>query len=239
MIQEEVGIGLERARTAPATGGLFEMDQRVIQRGGGVLWMLSCGRAKGGDPSRMIGISLDITERKRMEAVLRARLQAAVDLFGLGLYAWDPRDLTWDARVKSIWRLPPDAVVDYAIWRAGVHPEDLARVEAAIAACTDPGGGGVYHLEYRVRGADGVEGWAATRGRTVFQHGRRWSRLMAPRSTSRRPSGRKKRCARAMSAFASSRSIPRRCRHARQAERADTGMSSTGQRSRAQGTGLH
>jgi len=59
MIQEEVGISLERARTALATGGLFEMDQRVVQRGGGVLWMLSCGRAKGDDPRRMIGISLD------------------------------------------------------------------------------------------------------------------------------------------------------------------------------------
>jgi len=112
-----------------------------------------------------------------MDAVLgesESRLQAAVDLLGLGLYAWDPQTdgLTWDARVKAIWGLPPDAVVDYAIWRAGVHPEDLARVDAAIAACTDPGGDGVYHLEYRVRGADGVERWATTRGRTVFQDGR-------------------------------------------------------------------
>ena len=57
------------------------------------------------------------------------------------------------------------------MWRAGVHPDDLARVEAAIQQCADPRGDGVYDIEYRVIGkTDGVERWIATRGKTHFEN---------------------------------------------------------------------
>jgi len=57
------------------------------------------------------------------------------------------------------------------VWRAGVHPDDLARVEAAIERCADPRGDGVYDIEYRVIGKmDGVERWIATRGQTNFEN---------------------------------------------------------------------
>jgi PAS domain S-box-containing protein len=104
-----------------------------------------------------------------------ARLQAAVDLVGLARYAWNPQTnaLDWDARLKGIWGLPADAEVTYDIWRRGVHPDDLDRVEAAIALCTDPRHDGIYDMEYRVIGlGDGVERWIHTRGQTYFQNGR-------------------------------------------------------------------
>src|ERR1700738_764691 len=115
----------------------------------------------------MIGISFDITDRE-------VRLQSAVDLLGLGLYAWDPQTnaLEWDARVKAMWGLPPDAHIDYGLWRDRVHPDDLARVEAAVAKCADPNGDGVYAIEYRVNGMDGMERWVATHGRTTFESAR-------------------------------------------------------------------
>jgi len=116
--------------------------------------------------------------RARAEAALRAseaRLQAAVDLVGLSPYSWDPATGVheWDARLKAMWGLPPDAHVDGDVFRAGIHPEDRPRVEAAIATCIDPAGDGVYALEYRVVGiGDGVERWVATHGRTFFEDGR-------------------------------------------------------------------
>src|SRR5258705_2991269 len=71
-----------------------------------------------------------------------------------------------------MWGLPAGAPVDYDLWRACVHPDDLARVEAAIRRCTDPRGDGVYDIEYRVIGkTDGVERWIATRGQTGFKNG--------------------------------------------------------------------
>ncbi|HEY4860860.1 MAG TPA: PAS domain-containing protein, partial [Xanthobacteraceae bacterium] len=160
MTAEEIALGLERAKTALKNGTEFEMEQRVIRPDGEVRWMLSRGRPKLGDPNCMIGFSFDITDRKRMEGALHQneeRLQSAVDLLGLGLYAWDPQTnaLEWDARVKAMWGLPPDAHIDYGLWRDRVHPDDLARVEAAVAKCADPNGDGVYAIEYRVNGMDG------------------------------------------------------------------------------------
>jgi PAS domain S-box-containing protein len=125
----------------------------------------------------MIGVSFDITERKRMDEALHrseGRLQSSVDLLGLGLYAWDPQTnaLEWDPRLKAMWGLPPDAHIDYGLWRDRVNPDDLARVEAAIATCVDPNGDGVYFIEYRVNGMDGMERWVATHGRTTFERER-------------------------------------------------------------------
>ncbi|MER2250104.1 PAS domain S-box protein [Methylorubrum podarium] len=123
-------------------------------------------------------ITTDISARKRAETQLRAseaRLQAAVDLVGLSAYAWDPRTgaLDWDARLKALWGLPPDAHVDEQVWFFAIHPDDRPRVEAAVAHCTDPAGDGVYHIRYRVIGIqDGVERWVSTHGRTGFEDGR-------------------------------------------------------------------
>jgi hypothetical protein len=67
--------------------------------------------------------------------------------------------------------LPAGAPVDYDVWRACVHPDDLARVEPAIQRCAEPRGDGVYDIEYRVIGkTDGVERWIATRGQTNFEN---------------------------------------------------------------------
>ena len=123
-------------------------------------------------------IGTDISSRKRAEARLRAsesRLQAAIDLVGLSAYSWDPQTgaLDWDARLKALWGLPPDAHVDEKVWLSAIHPRDRQGVEAAVARCTDPTGDGVYHIKYRVIGIrDGVERWVSTHGRTGFENGR-------------------------------------------------------------------
>src|SRR3954452_15845924 len=104
-----------------------------------------------------------------------ARLPSAVDLVGLSPYTWNPVTgaLDWDARLKAMWGLPPDAHVDEEVFLSGIHPEDRPRVEAAIAQCSDPAGLGIYAIEYRVIGiGDGFERWVSTQGRTTFEHGR-------------------------------------------------------------------
>jgi PAS domain S-box-containing protein len=108
------------------------------------------------------------------ELAVMTRLEAAVRLLGLGFFAWDPQTnaLEWDARIKAIWGLPRDAHIDYGVWRERIHLNDLARVDAAVAKSIDPNGDGVYDIEYRVNGWDGVERWVATRGQTTFHGGR-------------------------------------------------------------------
>jgi PAS domain-containing protein len=123
------------------------------------------GEIRGG-----VAILQNVDDEKRAEQRLReseARLQAAVDLLKLGRYAWNPQtnELQWDDTLRAMWGVPVDAPVNYDVWRAGVQPDDLARVEAAIQRCADPQGDGLYDVEYRVIGrTDGVERWIATRG---------------------------------------------------------------------------
>jgi two-component system CheB/CheR fusion protein len=102
-------------------------------------------------------------------------LRAAVDLVGLGRYRSDPltQAIEWDARLKAMWGLAPDAPVDLGVFLAGIHPEDRDRVQAALGQSVDPEGDGVCDIEYRLVGVNGdAERWVATRGKTVFDAGR-------------------------------------------------------------------
>jgi PAS domain S-box-containing protein len=117
----------------------------------------------------------ELEQRTKALHEIEARLLSAVDLVGLSPYAWNPVTgaLDWDARLKAMWGLPPDAHVDEEVFLSGIHPEDRPRVEAAIAQCSDPAGLGIYAIEYRVIGiGDGFERWVSTQGRTTFEHGR-------------------------------------------------------------------
>jgi PAS domain S-box-containing protein len=117
------------------------------------------------------------TAQARLDERVRkseARLQAAVDLVGLSIYAWNPVTgaLEWDARLKAMWGLPPDAHVDENIWRSAIHSDDQTRVAEEVERCTDPKGDGTYAIEYRVIGIeDGIERWVSTIGRTTFTNG--------------------------------------------------------------------
>ena len=131
-----------------------------------------------GSVELVVGVSRDTSERHAVEERLRtseARLRAATDLVGLGIYSWDPATgvLDWDERLRAMWGLPPGAAVDMETYESGIDPDDLGRVRSAIAACIDPAGDGRYGIEYRVRGRDdGIIRHIATSGRTTFEQGR-------------------------------------------------------------------
>lgn len=134
--------------------------------------------ADDGSIELVVGVSRDTSERRAFEEALRkseARLRAATELVGVGIYSWDPATgaLEWDERLRAMWGLPPDVQVDMDVFEAGIHPDDLPRVRRAIAACADPAGDGRYNVEYRVRGRrDGITRNIATSGRTTFADGR-------------------------------------------------------------------
>ena len=121
----------------------------------------------------------DIDKEKRADGRLRQseeRLKAAVELAGLGLYSIEidggESQLNWDDRVRTMWGLPAGTKVTHQLWLDGVHPDDRARVEAAVAEAYNPAGDGLYEIEYRVLGADGIERCVATHGETRFENGK-------------------------------------------------------------------
>jgi DNA-binding response OmpR family regulator len=83
-------------------------------------------------------IARRISEQRLLES--EARLQAAVDLVGLGCYSWDPQTnaFDWDSRVKAMWGLPPEAQIDYEVFISGVHPGDRTASSAGWRRAAKP-----------------------------------------------------------------------------------------------------
>jgi C4-dicarboxylate-specific signal transduction histidine kinase/ABC-type uncharacterized transport system substrate-binding protein len=60
---------LERAvRNAIATGKDLDVEYRVVSADGGIRWITARGRAEEDDPERLIGVALDVTERKAADS---------------------------------------------------------------------------------------------------------------------------------------------------------------------------
>jgi len=116
----------------------------------------------------------DVTTARAAQAALReseARYRLAADAARLGTWTWDPRTdvATFDARVRELFGFEhddPSARADILATR--VHPDDRARVAAALAAAADPAGSGRYDAEYRVVRPDGTERWALAAGQVQF-----------------------------------------------------------------------
>ncbi|WP_164019692.1 sensor histidine kinase [Pyxidicoccus trucidator] len=99
----------------------------------------------------------------------RERLRLAVEATGLGTWDYDPRtgQLTWDARAKALFGLPPDTPMGLEDFLRRVYPEDRVKTQAAIRQALRPEGDGHYSLEYRISTPRGVR-WVAANGRTFF-----------------------------------------------------------------------
>lgn len=115
------------------------VEYRVVRPDGQMRWILSRGRmfSRGySAPSRLMGITADITERKLAEEALRMsqrRLETGAELAGLGFYeAADGENITYlDGRVRDICGFPPDkdhGVVALKFWLEHIHPDDLHRI---------------------------------------------------------------------------------------------------------------
>jgi PAS domain S-box-containing protein len=120
--------------------------------------------------------------RARAEAALREseqRLRLALDVAELGTWTWDLHTGTGDMDVRGaeIVGLAPGQLQNVAeAQRASIHPDDLARVEAAAAAGV--ASGQAFDLLYRVIHPDGGVRHVASRARVVTDEAGRPARLM-------------------------------------------------------------
>src|SRR5262249_2677815 len=141
------------------TGVGFEIDVPAW-RGTTPIWTARKGealRAPDGRITGVVGTVQDITDRRQAEEALREneeRVRLATEAGQIGLFDWDLRtgELRWDRRLRAIHSIPEDAPISIETFYGGIHPDDLARVKAAIAASQDPTGDGNFEVEYRVIG---------------------------------------------------------------------------------------
>jgi PAS domain S-box-containing protein len=118
-----------------------------------------------------LGITSDVTERKRAEQALRQqreRFDLATQASELGFWFCDlPFDtLVWDARVKEHFWLSPDADVSISTFYDRLHPDDRERTRQAIERCMADKS--PYDIEYRTVAPDGRQKWIRAIGRTFY-----------------------------------------------------------------------
>jgi PAS domain S-box-containing protein len=137
----------------------YSTERRYLRKDGSIVWArLAVGCVRKADRTAIdyfVGVIENVDSRKHAEAALKkseGRLTAALRAGKLGVYDYDPRSglIEWDATVRWIWGVPADETVTIETFEAGLHPDDLAPVRAAIERSFDPSGTGHYEAEYRV-----------------------------------------------------------------------------------------
>lgn len=115
----------------------LSIEYRILVSGGRMKWIHSTGRSyykTNGEPDRMLGVSIDITERKSFEdqiLISEARLTAAMDVTSLGFYEMDEDHYVsfLDDRGRSILGISfEEEEHGREFWLAHIHPDDLPDV---------------------------------------------------------------------------------------------------------------
>ncbi|WP_051469973.1 PAS domain S-box protein [Fischerella sp. PCC 9605] len=153
----------------------YNAEYRTIWLDGSVHWIIARGRAlydANGQPLRMIGVTLDITDRKQTEEALRQseeQLRLACEGANLGLWHWDVQSdtLTWTDQCKALFGLPRDTEMSYQVFLDTLHPEDRQRIHE-MRPLLESGQLVRHEIEYRTVWPDGTVHWIAARGNATY-----------------------------------------------------------------------
>ncbi len=154
----------------------YDAEYRIRTRSGDWRWVFERGRVverdEQGAALRMVGICMDIAERKAADLQLRAdneRQEAALRLAGGGL--WQLRFSTDEANHSdAFYELfgvePAAGRANRRFWQDHVHPEEWERAVAEFRRAAAVGKN-EHESEYRFRHADGSWHWAFDRVRIL------------------------------------------------------------------------
>jgi PAS domain S-box-containing protein len=153
----------------------YDVEYRVVWPDGSVHWIGAKGRVEcdaAGTPVRMVGVALDITDRKRAEEVINrreAQLAEAQRIARLGSYEWEVHSNTVD-RSEELCRifgvLPAEFIPTIEGYLERVHPEDRDTTRKIIEqAFSDRK---PFEFEERIVRPDGSVRRLHSRGKWVF-----------------------------------------------------------------------
>lgn len=170
----------EALKTGQPTSG----EWRVVWPDGSVRWIAGRWQAimdESGEPSRVVGANVDITDRKRTEQALREseeRLRLAAQAARMFAYSWDAATDVIERSGESaeILGVEQGAAVTGESVSAMVHPADKERLETAMAKLTveTPR----LKIAYRIIRPDGETIWLDRNSRAYFDENGKIKRIV-------------------------------------------------------------
>ncbi|NOT61834.1 MAG: PAS domain S-box protein [Acidobacteria bacterium] len=151
------------------------VEYRRVMPDGSYRWHTSLGQLlfnETGKAKRVIGVGMDITERKLAETALRdreERLRLSLQAAGMGTWLFDvvQQRGEWSPEYEALYGLTPgtyDGTNEFFFAR--VHPDDAASVRRAFRRGLK--GNPVYQIDFRYFHEDGSLRWQSNLGRMRY-----------------------------------------------------------------------
>jgi PAS domain S-box-containing protein len=136
-VTTELFIGLIHPDDRPAVsqaitrtinqGAPYDIEFRTIHQDGSIHWVMGKGKAlldEAGQAARMLGVNMDITDRKRAEERLRSYFE--LPLIGMAITSPDRRFVEVNQKLCEILGYSKDQLIGMS-WVDVTHPDDVAE----------------------------------------------------------------------------------------------------------------
>lgn len=159
--------------------GDFLSEYRLVPEGQPIRWVVARGQVyfgADGAPERFPGLTVDVTERKRLDSDLaeaataltesEAKFRAIADSMPQMVWSTLPDGFHdyYNARWYEFTGVPAGST-DGEGWNAIFHPEDQARAWEVWKQSLETGD--LYEIEYRLRRHDGIYRWTLGRAAPI------------------------------------------------------------------------
>ena len=160
----------------------FELEKRFIRKDGGTLWAdltVSLVRDVGGKPDYAIGMTQDISDRKRLESELGAAeelYRLLVERVPAVVYAAEPGATgRWhyvSSQIEAMLGFSAEEwMADPGLWLQQLHPQDREGALADEARFLKSGGGTrSFSDTYRLRHRNGATVWVRDDAMVLWDH---------------------------------------------------------------------
>lgn len=155
----------------------YQYEARMRHADGSYRWLSVSGcvveRDQQGKPSRMLGMRMDVTERKQAEDELRhneERIQTILRATSDVIWDWDlvRATLWWNENfMHQFGYQVQDIEPGIEWWISRIHPDDQARIITSIYGVIDQEGGRFWKEEYQFRRQDGSYAYIFDRGYVI------------------------------------------------------------------------